>query len=217
MTTGQCPRQAAVSALPTLCCVGMLGNWRTQGWGLLLQTLSFVGKPICPFRYRFSCESFSQGCKSSNCLFWGGGSNLDSAIDVEENAFVRPSSDRKGQKWIMFRDIHLIALMSQSCRYSSAFNHMFWLATVAPFSHSDDYWEIMTNTRFWKKKKKKHCWLFSCSGLDRGKKPHNLHLVNHGSGITDQVPEVQPLMSVGINKQKIKWTCVRPMYKYQYY
>lgn len=149
--------------------------------------------------------------------FLGGCSNLNSAIDVEENAFVKPSSDRKGQKWIMFRDIHLIALMSQSCRYSSAFNHMFWLATVAPFSHSDDYWEIMTNTRFWKKKKKKHCWLFSCSGLDRGKKPHNLHLVNHGSGITDQVPEVQPLMSVGINKQKIKWTCVRPMYKYQYY
>lgn len=70
MTTGQCPRQAAVSALPTLCCVGMLGNWRTQGWGLRLQTLSFVGKPICPFRCTFSCESFSQGCKSSNCLFW---------------------------------------------------------------------------------------------------------------------------------------------------
>lgn len=41
-----------------------------------------------------------------------GGSNLNSAIDVEENAFAKPSSDRKGQKWIMFRDIHLIALMS---------------------------------------------------------------------------------------------------------
>lgn len=95
MTTGQCPRQAAVSALPTLCCVGMLGNWRIQGWGL--QTLSFVGKPICPFRYRFSCESFSQGCKSSNCLFLLG-SNLNSAIDIEENVFVQPLSDRKGQK-----------------------------------------------------------------------------------------------------------------------
>lgn len=84
----------------------VLACWRIQGWGLFLQTLSFLGKPTYPLtglRMNLSTKDAVPMRRQ-----W---SSFSHGRDWRDSAFLKPLFDDKGQKWVMFCDKYLIALI----------------------------------------------------------------------------------------------------------